>query len=55
MRSAYQLYLVCCLLDPPDELPSGDKAKSDALFFEGEFLSPWAAVLALRGIDAFGD
>lgn len=53
MRSARVLYILCCLLDPPDELPNS-KDGADALLM-GPCCSPWTSVLALRSLGAFSD
>ncbi len=53
MRTAFGLYVLCSLLDPPDVLPVGDKAQSEAILFDSDYCSPWTAVLALSGIGAF--
>ena len=53
MRTAYALYVLCSLLDPPDELPVADKARAEAILYDSEYCSPWTAVLALSSIGAF--
>jgi hypothetical protein len=53
MRSARVLYILCCLLDPPADLPQ-DKAGADDVL-SGHLCSPWTSVLALREIGAFTD
>lgn len=52
--AAYQLYYLCCLLDPPDRLPD-TKEDADNLFLNKDFCSPWASVLALDAIGALRD
>jgi hypothetical protein len=52
--AAYQLYHLCCLLDPPARLPDS-KEEVDTLFLNVEFCSPWASVLALDAIGALRD
>ena len=50
MRTAHTQYLMCSMLQPPDDLPS-DKA-ADALD-NAELCSPWTAVLPLDSVGAF--
>lgn len=50
MRTAHTQYLMCSMLQPPDDLPS-DKA-ADAIE-SAELCSPWTAVLPLDSVGAF--
>ena len=53
MRSARILYILCCLLDPPDYIPK-DKLEVEVIL-QGPCCSPWTSVLALQLVKAFTD
>lgn len=53
MTSAYTLYTMCNLLDPPDEIPD-DKAVAAGVL-AGPVCSPWVAALSLAYLGAFTD
>ncbi len=52
LRAAYTIYIFCCLLDPPDELPF-DKGGVIEGLAGGDLCSPWTAVLPLDAVGAF--
>ncbi len=53
MASAQILYTLCCLLDPPEDLPE-NKAEAAAVL-KGRLCSPWTSVLGLDALGAFTD
>lgn len=55
MRSAYTLYVLCCMLEPPDTMPfdSGKPGSAIEDLARADMCSPWASVLPLDSVGAF--
>jgi hypothetical protein len=56
MRTAYTMYVLCSLLDPPEEMPfdSGKAGSALDALAQSPLCSPWTAVIPLDGVGAFG-
>lgn len=55
MRSAYTLYVLCCMLVPPETMPydSGKPGSVLESLTQANLCSPWTSVLALESVGAF--
>ena len=52
-KSAFRMYYLCSLLNPPNDDRPMIKELEDAVFSIREYCSPWTAVLSLDAIGAF--